>query len=152
MLKKVSVFIGFFLPWFLASAVPVDYNYYSSINLPSFAPPKLFFIIAWAIVYTFIALSSSSILNNYKWNEVTKSYKVTLLINYLFNQAYTLIFFGLKNNFLAFVDTVGTFISCLFLCLETSNLKEKSTRLLIPYVLLSSFIVILAFSIFILNN
>ena len=151
MLKKILIFIMLFLPWFLASIIPVDYNYYDTIRLPGFAPPKFFYGIAWTIVYTLIAISASGIFDNYHFNEIPRSYKGTLIVNYLFNQSYTLVFFGLKNNFLGFCSCLGTFISCLFLCLETSGLKEKSTKLLVPYVLLSLFATILSLTIYVMN-
>ena len=41
---------------------------------------------------------------NYKFKDIPLSYKWTLIINYLFNQSFTLLFFGLKNNFLGFIS------------------------------------------------
>ena len=151
MLKKIIGFILLLLPWFLAAIFPVDYKYYESLNLPFFAPPNWFYGVAWTTVYILITITVYSIITNYKWNDIPNSYKVTLLINYLFNQSYTLVGFGIKNNFLGFVSCLGTFISCLFLVVETKELKEKSTKFLIPYVLLSLFATILSFTIFVMN-
>lgn len=151
MLKKFFTFIICLLPWFVASIVPVDYNYYKEINLPWFAPPTIFYGIAWTIVYILIAFSITSLLNSYRFKELPKSYKISLLVNYLFNQSYTLVFFGLKSNFLGFVSCLGTLISCLFLFTETYNLKSKSSKYLIPYILLATFAVILSFTIYIIN-
>ncbi len=150
MLKKTIIFILSLIPLFLVSIIPIDYNYYNILKLPSFAPPKLFYSIAWTIVYIFIALSTTSIIDEYGF-KVPKSYKLTLLINYIFNQSYTIVFFVLKNNFLGFVTCLATFISCLFLILETSTLKEKSAKLLIPYALLTLFATILSLAIYIMN-
>ena len=61
------------------------------------------------------------------------------------------VFFGLKSNFLGFCSCLGTFISCLFLYLETGNLNKKSTKFLIPYVLLSLFATILSLTIYVMN-
>ena len=151
MLKKIVIFILLLLPWFLSLLFPVDYKYYDSLNLPFFAPPNWFYGIAWTTVYIFITITVYNIITNYKLKDITKSYKFTLLINYLFNQSYTLVGFGLKNNFLGFVSCLGTFISCLFLFVDTKELKEKSTKFLIPYVLLSLFATILSFTIFVMN-
>lgn len=151
MLKKIIGFILLLLPWFLVAIFPVDYKYYESLNLPFFAPPNWFYGIAWTTVYILITITVYSIITNYKWKDIPVSYKVTLLINYLFNQSYTLVGFGIKNNFLGFVSCLGTFISCLFLVVETKELKEKSTKFLIPYVLLSLFATILSFTIFVMN-
>lgn len=151
MLKKIVGFILLLLPWFLSLIFPVDYKYYDSLNLPFFAPPNWFYGVAWTTIYILITITVYSIVINYKWEDIPLSYKVTLLINYLFNQSYTLVGFGLKNNFLGFVSCLGTFISCLFLVVETKELKEKSTKFLIPYVLLSLFATILSFTIFVMN-
>lgn len=151
MLKKVGIFILILLPWFLATVIPVDYSYYDIIRLPFFAPPRAFYGIAWTIIYVLIALSICGILDSYSFHEIPKSYKLTLLVNYLFNQSYTLVFFGLKSNFLGFVSCLGTFISCLFLVVETKSLKDKSTKYLTPYVLLSLFAVILSLTIYVIN-
>lgn len=151
MFRKFFIFIICLLPWFAASIVPVDYGYYKEINLPSFAPPNIFYGVAWTTVYILIAISIVCILNSYKLKEIPFSYKITLLINYLFNQSYTLVFFGLKSPFLGFVSCVGTLISLLFLFYETYILKSKCSKYLIPYILLSTFAVILSFTIYIIN-
>lgn len=151
MLKKIVTFIFLLLPWFLSNLFPVDYSYYDTLKLPFFAPPNAFYGIAWTIVYILTTLSLYSIVTNYRWQDIPKSYLVTLLINYLFNQSYILVAFGLKNNFLGFISCLGTFISCLFLWVETKDLKEKSTKLLIPYVLLSLFATILSLTIYVMN-
>lgn len=152
MLKKVLIFILCFVPWLLSSFIPVDYSYFDSLRLPFFCPPKAFYGIAWTIIYILIAVSIYGIVMNCSWKRIPKSYKITLFINYIFNQAYTLIFFGLKNNFLAFVDCVAVFISCLFLYHETNNLREKSSKFLDPYVLLSLFASILSLTIYVINS
>ena len=151
MLRKFFIFIICLLPWFAATLVPVDYNYYKELVLPWFAPPNIFYGIAWSIVYIFISISILCILNSYKFKEISNSYKTSLVINYFFNQSYTLVAFGLKNNFLGFVSCVFTLISLLFFMYETYNLKTSCIKYLIPYLLLSLFAVVLSFSIFILN-
>jgi len=150
-MKKILLFIGILIPWFLSSLLPIDYNYYKSLNLPFFAPPSIFYIIAWTIIYIGISISIYQILNSYKLKDIKASYKITLIINYLFNQSFQLVFFILKNNFLGFISCLGTFITTLFLYNETKNLKETSTKYLIPYILLSIFATILSLSIYLLN-
>ncbi|MBR2998149.1 MAG: tryptophan-rich sensory protein [Bacilli bacterium] len=151
MLKKVFLFTVCLLPWFLNNIIPVDYKYYDKIKTPFFAPPQIFYPIAWTIIYILIAITVYTIITSYKWKEISNNYKITLLINYLFNQSYTLVFFGLKNNFLGFVSCLGTLISTLFLYEETSLLNNKISKLLYPYILLSLFATILSLSIFFLN-
>ena len=151
MIKKIFLFLVCLLPWFLNNIIKVDYNYFNKIKTPFFTPPRLFYPIAWTIIYILIAITIYKIITSYKLKDIPISYKITLLINYIFNQSYTLLFFGLKNNFLGFISCLGTFLSCLFLIEETSLLNNKISKLLNPYLLLSLFATILSISIYLLN-
>ena len=151
MFKQIIIFILCLFIWFLSSFFKLDYSYYSTLNLPVFAPPKAFFPIAWTINYILLAFSMSSIFSSYKFKDIPMSYKLSLIINYIFNQSFVLVFFGLKSNFLGFVSCIGTFISSLFLYQESLQLKEKSTLVLRLYVLFNFFATILSLSIYLLN-
>ena len=151
MLKNIFLFISCIAVWFIGFLFPLDYLYYQSLNLPSFAPPVIFFPIAWSITYFFIGVSMYIILSIYPLRSLSWSYKLSLIINYLFNQSFVLVFFGLKSTFLGFFTCIGTFISCLFLYQESMALKEKSALALRPYVLLSIFATVLSLSIYLLN-
>ncbi len=150
-MKKIFTFIIFLLPWFLVNIIPVDYNYYSTIKLPWFAPPTIFYSISWTIIYILIACSMVCLLESYKIKALPTTFKIILLINYLFNQSFILVFFGLKSNFLGFISCIGTLLSTLFLVNELYNLKPKCSKYLIPYIMISIFAVILSFLIYIMN-
>lgn len=151
MLKKIILFLCCLLPWFLNNIIPLNYNYYKEIKLPFFAPPSYFYGIIWPIIYILIAISIYNIVSSLKWKEIPNNYKVILLINYIFNQSYTIIFFGLKNNFLAFISCLGTLITSIFLKEETALMNNKISKILIPYILLSIFATILSLSIYLYN-
>lgn len=151
-LKKILLFIICLIPWFLSSLIPIDLNFYNSLKLPFFTPPPIFYSIAWTITYIGIAISIYILISECTWTSLPKSYKKTLLLNYLLNQLFTVVFFYLHSIFLGFVTCIGTFITCLFLYEETANLSEKSTKYLNPYVLLSLFATILSLTIYIINT
>ena len=151
MIKKIIIFISCLLLWFLNNIIPVDYSYYDTIKKPFFAPPSIFYPIVWTIIYILIAITIYTIVQSYKLKNLSNNYKIILIINYLFNQSYTILFFGLKNNFLGFVSCLGTFLSTLFLFEETSLLNSKISKLLHPYIILSLFATILSLSIYLLN-
>ena len=151
MIKKIIIFISCLLPWFLNNIIPVDYSYYDTIKKPFFAPPSIFYPIVWTIIYILIAITIYTIVQSYKLKNLSNNYKIILIINYLFNQSYTILFFGLKNNFLGFVSCLGTFLSTLFLFEETSLLNSKISKLLHPYIILSLFATVLSLSIYLLN-
>jgi len=152
MLKKIFLFLCCLLPWFLNNIIPLNYNYYKEIKLPFFAPPSYFYGIIWPIIYILIAISIYNIVSSLKWREIPNNYKIILLINYIFNQSYTIIFFGLKNNFLAFISCLGTLITSIFLKEETSLINNKISKILIPYIILSVFATILSLSIYLYNT
>ena len=151
MIKKIFIFLACLLPWFLNNLIPVDYNYFKEIRTPFFTPPSLFYPIAWTIIYILISVTVYTIVTSYQWKEIPKNYKITLLINYLFNESYTLVFFGLKSHFLGIISCLGTFLSALFLYEDTSLMNNKISKLLNPYIILSLFATILSISIYLLN-
>ncbi len=151
MIKKILLYVLCLLPWFITSILPLNYNYYKEIIKPSLAPPPIFYGIAWSIIYILVAFTIYSVIRSYKINEIPSSYKKTLIINYIFNQSFTLVFFGLNNNFLGFASCLGTLLSTLFLFEETETLIGKKKFILIPYILLSIFACILSLSIYLLN-
>ena len=138
MIKKLFTYLLCLLPWFLTSLLKIDYNYLDKIKTPSFTPPNYFYAISWTIIYILVAYTVYHIVNS-------------LLINYVLNQSFTIIFFIFKNNFLWFVVCLLTLISTLFLYEETSLLKNKMKYYLIPYIALSIFATILSLSIYLLN-
>ena len=75
-MKKILLFIGLLLPWFLSSLLPVDYNYYKTLTLPFFAPPNIFYIIAWTITYIFITISIYQVITKYELKNIPKIIKI----------------------------------------------------------------------------
>ena len=150
-MKKVFKFILILLPWFLSGIIfKVDPNFYTSLNLPKFAPPTYFFGIVWTILYILISISIFIVYNTV-YHKYIKSYTKTLIYNYIFNQLYTFFFFSLKSIFLGFVDIVLTFITSLFLYYETKEINKKASLFLIPYVLFTLFALILNLTIYFMN-
>lgn len=145
-MKAFFKFIIILLPWFLSSLIPIDKEFYNSLTLPFFTPPQMAYGIIWSIIYICISISIYQILNTYKIKDIPKSYKYTLLLNYIANQSFQPVFFLLKSPFLGFVSCILTFITSLFLYKETKDLKEKSAKYLIPYILFSLFATILSLS------
>ena len=145
--KNIIKYLLCLLPWFISNIIfKVDTNYYKSLNLPFFAPPPIVFPIIWTIIFILISISIYQTISNSKNN-----YKFYLLVNYLSNQLYTFFFFTIKNNFLAFIDCIIVLISSIYLYNETKNIKKKSEKYLIPYIIWNIFATILSLTIFIIN-
>ena len=147
--KKFIRYLICLLPWFISSLIfRVDTNYYNNLNLPFFAPPSILFPIVWTILYLLISISIYIVINK---DNISSNYKITLVINYLSNQLYTLCFFIIKNNFLALCDALIVFVSSLYLYFYTKEYNKNASILLILYVIWNLFATILSFSIFIIN-
>jgi tryptophan-rich sensory protein len=151
MLKKVFFFVLCFSSWYITNLLPINYKYFNSISKPFFTPPPIFYGISWTIIYFLITLTFYYVIITYKFKEIPLSYKITILINYLLNELFPIVFFLLKNNFLGFIISLLIFISSLFLYEETSLIENKVKNLLIPYILLSLFATILSLSIYLIN-
>lgn len=149
MLKKVLRFILLLAPWFLTNIVFNDYSYFDSIKLPFFTIPKFLFGIIWPILYILITISVFKVSNSNYFN--LKEYKKDLIYNYIFNQLYTIIFFYLKNNFLAFIDVLLTLLTALFLYYETKEINKKASIYLIFYIIFLIYALILSISIYFIN-
>jgi tryptophan-rich sensory protein len=148
--KKILLFIISLLPWFLSSIFIGNTDFYNTINKPFFALPDFLYGIVWAILYLLIAISIYLIYSEYKFRD-TKNYNIALLLNYIFNQLYTIIFFRLQNLFLAFIDTVLIIITAINLYDETNKLNTKASKYLIPYIIFSIFACILSVTIYFMN-
>lgn len=148
-MKKIIKFILILLPWFLSTILFGSNNFYKELNLPFFALPPFLYGIIWSILYILIAISIYKIIDKYELNQ--KSYLKAVIINYVFNQLYTFLFFNVKNLFLAFVDTLLILISAINLYSETKKLDEKASKLLIPYIAFSAFATILSLTIYFMN-
>ncbi|MCI8545209.1 MAG: tryptophan-rich sensory protein [Bacilli bacterium] len=148
-MKKLILFIGLLLPWFVSSLFTLDTSFYNEINLPKFAPAPIIFGIVWPILYGLIAFSSYLIYQEYGKKE--KEYNQILFINYLLNQLYPLLFFKLHSLFLSFVDVVAIFLSTLFLYYESKSLNKTSSKLLLPYLAWNFFALVLSTTIYFMN-
>ena len=145
--KKILKYILFLLPWFLSSILSSSkYNYYNSLNLPFFAPPKIIFPIVWFVLFILIAYTVYKV-----YPTSDKAYKKALFINYLSNQLFTILFFNLENLFLSFVGTVIVFMSSLYLYEATYNYDKAVSKYLIPYIIWNLFALILSLTITVMN-
>lgn len=145
--KKIVKYLLCLLPWFISSLIfKVDTVYYNSLNLPFFAPPPIVFPIVWTLLYILISICIYKTID-----EAKLDYKVTLVVNYLSNQLYTLFFFVLKNNLLAFIDCLIVLISSISLYIIVNRIDNKSSKYLIPYIIWNIFATILSLTILVLN-
>jgi len=119
-----------------------DSEWYDSIR-PSITPPNWVFPIVWNVLFFLIALSLYfSWINARKWN-VKKKIIVVFGINFILNIFWSVLYFGLKNPFYAFIEIFILWISIVSMIYISYKIDKKAAYLLIPYLLWVSFAIIL---------
>ncbi len=120
------------------------------LNLPIFTLNNKIISIIWFIIYILITIS---ILLVIKKENILKNndYLYILLTNYLSNQLFMYFFFKLMSPFLGFAVTTTTFLSSIFLYLETKKISLKASYFLIPYMFYGLYAFILMATTYFMN-
>lgn len=136
--------------FFTVSSPPAGgLTWYQTLNKPFFSPPNWIFGPVWTTIYILMGISLYLIL-------VSKAKLKQNALNLFFiqlglNAIWSIIFFGLKNPTLAFIDIVVLWISIVLTIKAFYKISKISAYLLIPYLLWVSFASILNLAIVILN-
>ncbi len=148
-MKKILSFLIILIPWFLSSIVsPFNKEFYQTLNLPIYTPNQYVFIFTWIILYILISIS---IYFTIKDKNINRNYFLPLILTYIFNQLYSIVFFYYNNLFLSAVVTILGFISSVSLIYETYKINKKYAYYLIPFVLWNLFASILITNILFIN-
>ncbi|OGL22253.1 hypothetical protein A2707_02895 [Candidatus Saccharibacteria bacterium RIFCSPHIGHO2_01_FULL_45_15] len=131
----------------------MDYrSYYTSLVLPSWAPPSDIFGIVWPVLYILIAISFGYAV--YKIS-IKKQWRSRLLlpigINLLANALYTPLFFNLQLPLLATIDIVIVLATIIWIMVVFWPLKRWVSLAQIPYLLWVSFATCLQIAIVLAN-
>ena len=150
-IKDILRFIIILLPWLISGIIfPYNKDFYETLRIPSFALPGFIIGITWIILYILISISIYIISKKINILKNT-DYLYILITNYLANQLFSFAFFYLMSPFLAFVMTSITFISSIFLFIETKEINKKASYFLIPYIIFSTYALIVSLSVYIMN-
>ncbi len=113
--------------------------WYSEIILPSFNPPSWVFGPVWTILYIFMSVAAWSAWNTTSDKKILQIYFVHLF----FNSIWSVIFFGFHQIFVALIDLVIILIFIIWLMKIYYQFNKISFLLMIPYLLWSSYALIL---------
>ena len=121
--------------------------WYSEIILPSFNPPSWVFAPVWTTLYVMMSIAI--------WKIWTVSYDLKILklyfIHLFFNGTWSVAFFGFHQIGLALINLFVIIIFIILLMKNYLRRNKTSYYLMIPYLLWSSYALILNSSIFFLN-
>lgn len=150
-IKDIILFIIILFFWILSGLIfRFNSEFYNMLKLPSFALNGKAISIIWFIIYI---LNSISILLISKKTNILKNndYLYILLTNYLSNQLFMYFFFYLMSPFLGFAITTITFLSSIFLFIETKKIDLKASYFLIPYMIYGLYAFILMTTVYLMN-
>ena len=121
--------------------------WYSEILLPSFNPPSWVFGPVWTTLYIFMSIAAWS-----AWKQTSdKKILQIYFIHLFFNSMWSVIFFGFHQIFVALIDLGIILIFIIWLMRIYYHVNRISFLLMIPYLLWSSYALMLNGAIFYLN-
>ncbi len=121
--------------------------WYSEITLPTFNPPSWVFGPVWTILYIFMSVAAWIAWNKSSNKKVLQVYFVHLF----FNAIWSVIFFGFHQIFIALIDLGIILVFIIWLMKIYYQINKISFVLMTPYLLWSSYALVLNTTIFYLN-
>ncbi len=129
-----------------------NYNWYSTLIKPTWAPPAYLFGPVWTFLYVLIAISFGRVFWMFFQKQISIWVALPFILNIIFNIIFTPIQFGLKNNLLAAIDillVLGTLIWAITAIFPHSKILAYMQ---IPYLLWVSFATVLQLTVTWLNR
>lgn len=126
-------------------------DWYVNVNKPSFNPPNWIFGPVWITLYTLMGIASYLIWKARKKNLQTKTALIIYAVHLVLNVLWSIIFFGLRNPGMAFVEIIILLIMILATMYWFFKINKTAFYLFVPYLLWVSFASVLNFYIWKLN-
>ena len=133
---------------FTTSAIPI---WYATLQRPSFSPPNWLFGPVWILLYILMGISVYLVWQKIDKDKTARGALWLFWIHLFFNAIWSIIFFGLHNPGLAFVNIIIIWLLIIILMVKFWKINKWSTYLLIPYLLWVSFASALNYFIWYLN-
>ncbi len=122
-------------------------DWFLDLEKPGIYPPGYLFGIVWTILYFLMGISLYLIIEKTRDKLPYILFGSQLVLNFF----WTLIFFGLKNIFLALIEILVLWGLIIGTILVFRKYSKTAAYLLVPYILWVTFATILTISIFLLN-
>tara|TARA_B100001059_G_scaffold84636_1_gene82688 strand:- start:14 stop:478 length:465 start_codon:yes stop_codon:yes gene_type:complete len=121
--------------------------WYSEIIQPSFNPPSWVFPPVWSTLYVMMSIAIWRVWTAFFNSRILKLY----FFHLFFNCIWSIIFFGFHQIGLALINIIVILFFIIILMKEYLKIDKLSFYLMIPYLLWSSFALLLNASILFLN-
>lgn len=129
-----------------------EFNWYSSLIKPSFAPPSYLFGIVWSILYPIIFASFGYVFYLFIKKQIPFVVLLPFILNLTFNLLFSPIQFGLQNNYLAALDITIVVVTLVWAMFAIFPYNKFICYIQLPYLVWGLFATILQYSITWLNR
>jgi len=139
---------GFIGSFFTSRSIPI---WYAGLNKPSFTPPNQLFAPVWTILYLLMGVSAFIIWRKGLHEQQVKVALSIFMVQLILNVFWSVIFFGLRLPFVAFVEIILLWVTILLTILHFRKVSVTAALLLMPYIIWVTFATLLNFSLWRLN-
>jgi len=129
-----------------------NYNWYSKLTKPSWAPPSWLFAPVWTVLYILIIISFGSVMLRLWQGQISFVIVLPFILNLFFNAIFTPVQFGLKNNYLAAVDILLVLMTLIWAIIAIYPFAHWIAYIQIPYLLWVIFATVLQLTVTNLNK
>ena len=136
------LFVGFAGSLATTPSIP---TWYATLNKPFFSPPNWLFGPVWTLLYIFMGISLYLI-----WSK-PKKLKIIFFTQLFLNFLWSLIFFGLHQPLLAFLEIIALWYFIFFYIRQALLVSRLAAYLFYPYLAWVSFASILNLAVALLN-
>lgn len=134
---------------FTVSAIP---TWYAALQKPAFSPPNWIFGPVWTGLYLLMGLSLYLVWSSHGKSKEKRVSLQLFFIQLMLNVLWSVVFFGFRSIFYAFVVILFLWLMILMTSLSFMKVSKVAGWLFLPYLLWVSFALLLNFSILILNS
>ncbi len=128
-----------------------EYDWYSQLIKPSWAPPSWLFGPVWTLLYIIITLSFGKVFIMAWKKQISYLIALPFILNLIFNFAFTPLQFGLNNNYLAAIDILLVLATLIWAIISIYPYAKWIAYIQIPYLLWVMFATSLQLTITYLN-
>lgn len=129
-----------------------SYNWYSTLERPTWAPPSWLFGPVWTVLYVLIFASFGKVFLMLYEKKISFWIALPFILNLFFNFIFTYFQFGLKNNLLAAIDIALVLSTLVWAIIAIYPYAKWVSLINIPYLAWVMFATVLQFTITYLNK
>ena len=136
--------------YFTVSSIPI---WYASLNKPALNPPSWVFAPVWTTLFLFMGVAAYLVWVQPKIKDKQRRIAMSVFGTQLaLNTLWSILFFGLRNPFAAFVEIIFLWLAILATIILFYKISRPAAWLLVPYILWVSFAAYLNFCLWQFNT